>query len=191
MDLWLIHRCRRGDPDAFAALYEAHRRTAYRTALYLVHDPALAEEILQEAFVTVFEQIGTLRSPGAFRTWLYRVVVSRATRALRSEGGRRRPLSLDAMAEQHLPVAPDPEESAADSEEIALLRNAIRYLDDDLRLTVTLHYFSGLSTAEVGAVLGIPAGTVKSRLHTARRRLAELLDADQPAAVRQPREMNI
>lgn len=179
VDLWLIYRCQRGDPEAYAWLYRRHYRTVFRTALHLVRDRALAEDITQEAFVTAFGGIGQLRSPAAFRTWLYRLVVSRTTRFLRSEGGARRPLSLDLMPELDGPL--DPAAAAAEAEELRELRAAIRALPEEFRLPVVLHYFSGLSVAEVARVLEIPPGTVKSRLYHARGRLARLLKGEAGA----------
>jgi RNA polymerase sigma-70 factor, ECF subfamily len=172
-DLWLVYRCRQGDPDAFAALYQRHVRRVYRTALHLVREPGLAEDITQEAFMTAFAEIANLKSPGALRTWLYRIVVTRATRLLRREGGERRPLSLELLPEScddH-----DPAAATVAHDEATELRAAIAALDDDHRLPVLLHYYSDLGIGEIAAVLAIPAGTVKSRLFTARRRLAERL----------------
>lgn len=182
-DLWLVYRCRQGDPDAFAALYRKFSRTVYRTALQLVREPGLAEDITQEAFVTAFVEIARLKTPAAFRTWLYRIVVSRATRLLRREGGERRPLSLDLLPERG--EGADPAEEAAKADQLAELRQAIAGLDEEHRLAVMLHYYSGLSVGEVAAVLEIPAGTVKSRLFAARRKLAAALSSgDGQAALR-------
>ncbi|HEY3363463.1 MAG TPA: sigma-70 family RNA polymerase sigma factor [Symbiobacteriaceae bacterium] len=189
-DLWLIYRCRHGDTDAFGALYQRHCRSVYRTALNLVRDPTIAEDITQEAFATAFHQIGSLRSAGAFRTWLYRIVVSRATRFLRAEGGERRPLSLEILPEGQSPVTQDPMAAAADLDELAALRRAVLHLEDDLRLPVLLHYYSGLPLAEVAAILAIPRGTVKSRLYTARRRLAVALGATVQSAA-EAKELSI
>lgn len=189
-DLWLIHRCQRGDEEAFAALYERHHRRVFRTALHLVREPALAEDITQEVFIAVFQEISRLRTPAAFRTWLYRLVVSKASRWLRSNGGDRRPLSLDLMAEQRGhglagtgaagSTAAANAKATVDTADIVALRIALVDLPPDLRLTVLLHYYAGLPVAEVAAVLQVPAGTVKSRLHTARARLAISLDPDTP-----------
>jgi RNA polymerase sigma-70 factor (ECF subfamily) len=178
-DLWLIFQCQRGNAAAFAALYERHRNNVFRTALHLVRDRALAEDITQEAFISVFQEIGRLRTPGAFRTWLYRIVVSRATRLLRSEGGERRPLSLSLLPDREGLNALDPATIAADEVEVADLRRAIAALPEELRLVVLLHYYAELPVAEVSKVLGIPAGTVKSRLYTARERLAAALTSDR------------
>lgn len=185
-ELWLIYQCQRGDSEAFAALYERHRRRVFRTALHLVREPALAEDITQEAFISVFQEIARLRSPAAFRTWLYRVVVSRATRLLRAEGGVRRPLSLDRMLEASELQAP-----VSDEDEQAALRTAIAGLPADLRVPVLLHYFTGLRVAEVAAVLAIPPGTVKSRLHTARACLADALAPEAPRSKTVIKEMSI
>lgn len=193
-DLWLIFRCQRGDPDGFAALYERYYRTVFRTALHLVRDQALAEDITQEAFICVFQEIRNLRSTAAFRTWLYRLVLSRTTRVLRTEGGARRPLSLDLM-EEGAPGTdtPDPAVAVSDQAELASLREAVGRLPAELRLPVLLHYYAGLRMAEVGQVLGIPAGTVKSRLFAARTQLETDLErgADSHARKSIAKEMRI
>ncbi|HWI63533.1 MAG TPA: sigma-70 family RNA polymerase sigma factor [Symbiobacteriaceae bacterium] len=176
-DLWLVYRCRQGDPEAFAQLYQRYARKVYRTALQLVHRKDLAEDITQEAFMTAFQEIHRLRTPAAFRTWLYRILVSRATRLLRQEGGARRPLSLESLPDPVAAGQADLAEAAADLDQLAELREAIDGLDEDLRLTVLLHYYTGLPVSEVAAALAVPPGTVKSRLFTARRRLAEALAA--------------
>lgn len=174
-DLWLIFRCQRGNQEAFAALYDRYHLRVFRTALHLVRDPSLAEDITQEVFIAVFREVHNLRTPAAFRTWLYRLVVSKTSRALRGAGGDRRPLSLEGMPEPQLPASPEASGAVIDREEAAALREAIAALPDDLRVTVLLHYYSGLRVAEVAQVLEIPAGTVKSRLHAARTRLAAAL----------------
>ena len=193
-DMWLIHRCQRGDHEAFAALYDRHHQRAFRTALHLVRDPALAEDITQEVFIAVFQEIHRLRTPAAFRTWLYRLIVSKTSRLLRVDGGKRRPLSFDLVQEQQAQGAgvfrdgthggasgADGTGDRADPAELVALRLALADLPEDLRLTVLLHYYAGLRVADVAAVLQIPAGTVKSRLHTARARLAASLDPDAPS----------
>lgn len=178
-DLWLIHRCQRGDHEAFAALYDRYQQRVFRTAIHLVRDEALAEDITQEVFISVFQEIQRLRTPAAFRTWLYRLVISKTSRALRGQGGDRRPLSVELLQEQH-PLGSEEQASAADPAELAALRDALVNLPNDLRHPILLYYYAGLRVTEVAAVLQIPPGTVKSRLHAARTRLADSLDPNAP-----------
>lgn len=175
-DLWLIYECQRGNPDAYAKLYDKYHLKVFRTALHLVREKALAEDITQEVFISVFQKVKDLKNPSAFKTWLYRIAVSKVSHLIRDNGGIERNLPLEYI-EEDKHASSDCLLEVVDRTEADALRTAIHCLPDELRLPVLLHYFSDLSIKEVARVLEIPPGTVKSRLFTARARLASALES--------------
>ncbi|HWJ02047.1 MAG TPA: sigma-70 family RNA polymerase sigma factor [Verrucomicrobiae bacterium] len=174
-DLLLILRSQRGDQAAFSSLFDRYQQRVFRTSLHLVRDKAMAEDITQEVFITVFQKIKELRSPSAFRTWLYRIAVNRATQLLRSKDSPHHSLPLEYAGEVSDSSA-DPLTETLNRSELAALRREICSLPDELRLPILLHYYSGLRITEIASVLGIPSGTVKSRMRTAKAKLAAALE---------------
>jgi len=168
----LIARCQAGDRAAFEELFYAYREDVYRFSLLVVHDAALAQDVVQEAFLKVFRSIHQFQFRSSFKSWLYRVVVNEAITLL-----RQRKLKEDlapapeAVLAGSLALRWQPEEAALDSEERRLLRWAIRQLDPVHRSVVVMKYFHDFSDTEIAAIVGCPPGTVKSRLHRARELL--------------------
>ena len=146
---------------------------AYRTACLILHDPLDAEEAVQEAFLRVWRFRSALPADGAGRRpWLYRVVVNTCLSRLRSDaargrGQRRGSVDFDAV------VAPEPgPEAVADQRELAgSVVAALADLPEHLRVPLVLRYWAGLSEREIAVAIRRRPGTVKSRLHEARRRL--------------------
>ncbi len=171
-DLALIRRAQAGEPGALHSLLEGAWPDAYRVAWSVLGDPRRAEDAAQEALARVMQSIGSLRRPELFRAWLLRIVTHEAWRELRRHS-RERPAAPDT-----LPACPAPTPLAA--EERLDLEAALAALGPAHRLPLVLHYYSELSSAEIGAVLGIPAATVRFRLATARQRLRQLLEGPRP-----------
>jgi RNA polymerase sigma-70 factor (ECF subfamily) len=143
-----------------------------------------AEDVTQEAFVKAFTRLDQYRGGGAFYTWLYRIALNGCADHLRRRQRRLPALSLadpllqepDREPEAAGPDA-DPARAAARRELARAVQAAVAALPEPLRLPVLLHDLQGLTEREVGVRLGCPEGTVKSRLHRARRRLREDLAA--------------
>jgi RNA polymerase sigma-70 factor (ECF subfamily) len=146
---------------------------AFRTAWLILHDAAAAEDAVQEAFLRAWRFRDAVRGDDV-RPWLYRVLVNACTSKLRQERvHRERAAAADANGLDELPWAgPGPEQSIADDETAAAVSSAVARLPEHLRVAVVLRYFTGLSEREIATAIHRRPGTVKSRLHEARRRLA-------------------
>lgn len=151
----------RHEDDLVARLIGEHDR-AYRTAWLVLHDRALAEETVQEAFLRVWRFRGALPEGDAIRPWLYRVVVNTAISVRRHE--QKRP--------EREPLAAPPADPADPDDTIAIA-DALNRLPEHLRIAVVLRYWVGLSEKEIAAAISRRPGTVKSRLHEARTRLSQ------------------
>ncbi len=153
-----------GDTDARDRLLEALWPRAFRLAASIVGERWGAEEAAQDALASVATRLRTLRDPAAFPLWSTRVVVNAARTTLRR---RSREMPRRASA------APVPFEDAS-AERLDILA-ALATLPEWLRVPLVLRYVEGLSSSEIGAVLGAPAATIRFRLALARRRLGALL----------------
>ncbi|MGD0741841.1 MAG: sigma-70 family RNA polymerase sigma factor [Acidimicrobiales bacterium] len=147
---------------------------AYRTACLVLNDSTGAEEAVQEAFLRMWRFRDAMPEGEAARPWLYRVVVNSCYSWARKEwgvDGRRAPqASLETLAES----SPGPDEIAVVGDRAAAVRDALARLPEAFRVPVVLRYYAGMSEKEIAVAIHRRAGTVKSRLHEARR----LLSAD-------------
>ncbi len=173
-----------GDPDAFAALVDAHSGMIYRLALKMLNDPDAAEDVLQETFIKAYQHIGRFDGRSKISTWLYRIATNEALMVLR----RRRPdtLSLDEPPDgEDTPDEPRqivdwcclPEDELLSSEARAYLDQAVQKLSPALRSVFVLRDIEGLSTRETAEVLNISEAAVRTRLSRARLQLRELLSS--------------
>lgn len=156
----------RKDPEAFEVLYDRHGGAAYSLAYRIVGEPAAAEEVTQEAFISVWrsgERFDATR--GSVRSWLLSVVRNRAIDFLRSRAGKAPKLDFDdeAALEQR-PAAERTEEEALRRETASELRGAIGKLPDPQSKVIELAYFGGFSHSEIAEILSLPMGTVKGRM---------------------------
>jgi RNA polymerase sigma factor (sigma-70 family) len=166
----LVARAQAGDLEAFGRIVDRFRDMAYGYAYSLLGDFELAADATQEAFVQAYRGLAGLRDPRAFPGWLKRIVFTSCTRATRG----RRPATerLDSVAE--VPASgPGPAELAEQRELQRHVIEAIGGLPNDERAVTTLFYINGYSHHEIADFLEVPLTTVKSRLHTSRRRLKE------------------
>jgi RNA polymerase sigma-70 factor (ECF subfamily) len=178
----LIRRFQRGQPRAFEALYDRYKDTVYRTAFFVTRDSGEAEEAVQETFLDVLRALPHyhVEGPAKFETWLYRVTVNRCRMRLRRktlptadwEGIEERLERIPSSHPNH-----DPEGAVVRGERTAALWRAVDELPEGQRSVVMLRYQQGLAYDEIAQVLGINAGTVKSRLFNAHVRLKEQLQA--------------
>lgn len=160
----LISLVGRGDPGAFAALYDRHARAAYSLAYRMMGEKQAAEDILQDAFLKLWRAAGSYRAERAsVRTWLLSIVHNRAIDQLRSTASRRR------TQEKVEASAPTSQPSEAFSEtwrnsQRKRVRKALKTLPEEQLKTIELAYFSGYTHAEIAELLGLPLGTVKGRV---------------------------
>jgi RNA polymerase sigma-70 factor, ECF subfamily len=172
----LRRRQRDTDSDDLADWLASGYARAYRTAYLLVRDARDAEEAVQEAYLRVWRFRASLPDGAGREPWLYRVLVNSCYSYLRHEVPRRQrnsgaPFEVD---DASTPAAPDrsPEAAAEASETADVIGTALADLPEYLRTTVVLRYWTGLSEREIATAIGRRPGTVRSRLHEARRRLA-------------------
>lgn len=170
----LLALAAREDEGALAALYDRYGRVAYGLALRIVRDPALAEDAVQEAFLTVWRTAASFRSdrskPSA---WILTLVHRRAVDVVRREERRRAaPLETAGEPDAH-GLATDEEIELSDRRRI--VQEALRRLPDEQREALELAYYGGLTQSELAERLSVPLGTIKSRMFTGLGRLRDLL----------------
>jgi RNA polymerase sigma-70 factor (ECF subfamily) len=172
MDSELVRRAQRGDEEAFASLAVAAGNRLHAVAFRILRDTDLAEDATQQALLSIWRDLPTLRDPAHFDAWSYRLLV----RACYAEGRRNRHWSptLHLLPADH-PVAGEGLSSVVDRDQ---LERGFRRLSIDHRAVVVLHHYLELPIERVAETLGIPLGTARSRLHHAMRGLRAALDAD-------------
>ncbi len=189
-DALLVERAKLGDVRAFEMLVVKYQRRIERLIGRMVRDVDLVPDIAQETFIRVYRALPQFRGDSAFYTWLYRIAVNTAKKALMDM--KRDPLVSEAAlysdedgeeisrAESELTDGATPEALLASKEIAAAVNAAIDALSDDLRQAITLREIEGLSYEEIAEVMNCPIGTVRSRIFRARdaiaARLKPLLD---------------
>lgn len=180
----LIARFQRGQPLAFEALYDRYKDYVYRIAFLITRNSGDAEEVVQDTFMDLLRALPNYRpeGPARFETYLYRITVNRCRVYLR----RRPPPSADwREVENRLEQLPsphledDPENILLSREQTLLLWQAVDRLPEPQRIVVILRYQGDLSYEEIARVLGIPLGTVKSRLYQAHQVLRTQMQAQE------------
>jgi RNA polymerase sigma-70 factor (ECF subfamily) len=170
-DSELFARAQRGDTAAYEEIVRRYQQLAFRTAYVITGSAAEAEEAAQDGFVKAFRALDRFRTGAPPRPWLLRIVANEAHNRVRSTQ-RRLGLELR-LAEGFRPgdAAPSPEAASVAAEDRARLLGFINGMDAEDRLVISTRYFLELSGEEAAAALGIPEGTVKSRLSRALARL--------------------
>lgn len=166
----LVAAARAGDRDAFRALVEPHLAVALGASTVLTGSAADAADAVQDALLSAWQGLDGLREPDAFPAWFRRHVIRAASRASRARA-RGRVVELDAS----LAMATDDLDRVVQGR---TLGRAFDRLDDADRLLLTLHHVWSLAVAETAEILGVPEGTVKSRVHYATQRLRAGYDAE-------------
>jgi len=172
----LVSRARAGDVGAFGVLVGRYQQAALRTAFAVGGSESEAEDVTQEAFVKAFRALPGFHEGAPLRPWLMRIVANEARNRRRS-GGRRQRLTTRA-AEMTPTVSRSAEDAALGSVTASQLRAALTLISDRDRAVIGLRYFAGLSEAETALALGVPSGTVKSRLSRALDHLRAALPAE-------------
>jgi RNA polymerase sigma-70 factor (ECF subfamily) len=179
MDTELVTQAQNGDKAAFAALAAVLADRYLATSQRILRDLALAEDATQQALLAIWRDLPQLRDPARFDAWSYRLLV----RACYAESSRARRWAPNLrLLETDEPTAPDTLSDVANRDQ---LDRAFRRLPIDQRTVVVLRHYLDLSAEEIAETLGIPVGTVASRLHYAMRGMRAALDADARPAVRE------
>jgi RNA polymerase sigma-70 factor (ECF subfamily) len=182
MDTTLVTRAQHGDEQAFASLAVAAGNRLHAVAYRILRDTDLAEDATQQALLAIWRDLPHLRDPARFDAWSYRLLV----RACYAEARRSRRTAPNLhLIEADEPMRVDGVSQVVDRDQ---LERGFRRLSIDHRAVVVLHHYLDLPLDQVAETLGLPAGTVRSRLHHAMRGLRAALDADARPAVREAAE---
>lgn len=177
MDSQWLAQCREGDSLAIERLVQTHQAEVYRLALSILDDADEADDATQEVFVAALRALDSFRAAASLKTWLFSITINVCRNRLgraKSRGRLQQILkNLFSQEQAH------PEKEAVQNESDAALRQAIQTLDDKHRIPIILRYYHDLSVADIAEILGIPSGTVHSRLNHAREQLRALLKEER------------
>ena len=167
-----------GDMTALAILVDRHKDLVYRVAMQITKNSDDASDVLQDAFLKVYDSINAFRQESAFETWLYRIVVNLSIDAVKKR--KRQQESMASLSEvsdvhQNPDIQQDPTRQAERNELQEWVTQAVNSLSIKHRSVVILHELEGLSHPQIADILDCSEGTVRSRLHYARKRLRVLL----------------
>ena len=177
----LVRRLQQRDPRALGELYDRYGRLAFSLILRMVRDAGIAEDLVQETFLRVWNRVGGFDSEkGAIGPWLLAVARNRAIDYLRSAGGRERN-SLELEETDHPSLYCDMESEIFNSDRARRVKAAVQKLSPQQRQVIELAYFEGLSQTEMAERMGQPLGTVKTWVRTALKNLRDDLGAVVPA----------
>jgi RNA polymerase sigma-70 factor, ECF subfamily len=171
VDRELVERARSGDGDAYEALVRASADRLYATAYRIVRDGDLADEAVQQTLVQIWRELPSLRDPDRFEAWTYRLIV----RFCRVDSRRARRTGVREIRMDEGTLAGS--DAFADADLRDQLDRALAKLSLDHRTVVVLHHYSGLPLGEIAEILGVPYGTVGSRLYHATRALRAAVNA--------------
>jgi RNA polymerase sigma-70 factor, ECF subfamily len=180
----LVKRAQAGDPEALSALVQSQQTYVYSIAMSLMHNPADAADMTQEAFIRLLRSLGTYRAETKFTTWLYRLVTN-----ICLDGLRRRGRAVDSLDEPASTRGGEDAQTAGErladtdrwtqpDQEIALresateVRAALEELPAAQRLALTLHYFEDMRYEDIAEAMHLPLNTVKSHIRRGKERLA-------------------
>lgn len=169
-DELLVLRCQEGDAGAFELLLGRWQERLWRHAWRLCGDESAAWDVLQETWIAVARDVVRLEDAAMFPGWVYRIASNKCRDWIRREVRRRR--ADEAYSEQ----VREADGEAGDSPEIASLKEALARLPGQDRAILALRYEEAFDTSEIAEILGVPPGTVKSRLYYARQRLRQFLE---------------
>ena len=186
VDAQLVERAKGGDPKAFEMLVIKYQRRIERLIARMVRDVDLVQDIAQESFIRAYRALPQFRGDSAIYTWLYRIAVNTAKKALVDL--KRDPLVTESArasinddedetsrVERELTDGETPEAVLASKEIAQAVNAAIEALSDDLRQAITLREIEGLSYDEIAELMNCPIGTVRSRIFRARESIAQRL----------------
>jgi RNA polymerase sigma-70 factor (ECF subfamily) len=176
-DTRLVQRMQQRDPRALAELYDRYGRVVYALILRVVRDVGIAEDLVQEAFLRVWNRVsGFDAQKGSIGPWLLAVARNRAIDYLRSAAGRERN-SVEYDEIEHPSLFCDMEMDILSSDKARVVKSAIEKLSPNYRQVIELAYFEGLSQTEMAERMGQPLGTVKTWVRTALKNLRDQLGA--------------
>jgi RNA polymerase sigma-70 factor (ECF subfamily) len=183
-DRRLIANCLGGRRDAFGELVSRYQARLYNAVIRVVDNPEDAADVVQDAFLNAYQSLHSFKGDAEFFTWLYRIAFNTAISLKRK---KRATVSLDASGPEGGIDPDDPSEyikpgaALQRSEEEAQLQEAMNRLSHEHREVLVLKDIEGLKYEEIAEILGVPIGTIRSRLHRARLELRDLLPPEDNA----------
>lgn len=171
----LVLRAQQRDRRAFQELYGGYRARLWRFLVQLTKRPSLAEEVLNETMLAVWEGMGKFKGDSEFSTWVFAIAYRTGLKSLKRND---EPVEDDVNAELHSD-GDNPEQSAAKQHRSHTLQSAIAQLSPEHRAVIDMTYFQEMKYREIAAVMECPEDTVKTRMFHARRHLKNLLTDDQ------------
>jgi RNA polymerase sigma-70 factor (ECF subfamily) len=168
----LVERAMAGDHEAFSELTRLSIAKLYATAHLILRDSERAEDATQEALVAAWRWFSTLRDPDRFDAWMRRLLVHAC---YREANQAKRRLTIEASVRPLMPTGADPGIAVAEQDE---LERGFRRLSPEQRALIVLHFYLGMPMAETAEILGLPVGTVKSRLFRATQQMRSTIEAD-------------
>ena len=174
----LIALAQQGDQSAFEQLLDRYQKPVYHQALRLLNNPEDAADVTQEVFIKVWKHLPSFRGESGFATWLYRLTDNAAIDLLRREKKRRGNISLDeeeSAAVLPADPAPTPHQAVEQQELREAVADGLQQLSEEHRQVLVMREVNGLTYEEIGRILDLTPGTVKSRIARARISLAKIL----------------
>lgn len=171
----LINECMRGDQQAQFRIYKLYYKSMYNTSLRILNDTLEAEDVIQEAFLSAFEKIGTYRQEVSFGAWLKRIVINRALDHL-----KKRKMVFEPVEEKFDMADESGQENGSLTEEellekLEIIRNAIDSLPDGYRIILSLYLLEGYDHDEIAGIMNISPSTSRSQYARARKKLLEII----------------
>ncbi|MBQ8077709.1 MAG: RNA polymerase sigma factor [Eubacterium sp.] len=166
----LVIRAKSGDKDAFSALYGLYKDRLYRYAFYRLQNESDAEDAVQDCVVSAFIQIGSLKKPQAFAAWVFRVLYCTVNAQIKRQALARNNSNIDDVAQQL------PDDSAERTLQKTELQNALDMLKDDEKEIVLLSVVAGFSSKEIGKIVDMTSGAVRSKLSRSLKKMRDFLE---------------
>lgn len=186
MDSHWLEQCREGDSLAIERLVQTHQQDVYRLALSILDNPDDADDATQEVFLSALRSLDSFRANASLKTWLFSITINVCRSRLQRFKRRGRLVQIlqslfHLRGDQLYPERSrrDPESEAIQNETDTALWHAVQALNEKHRIPVLLRYYHELPVADIAEMLGVPVGTVHSRLNHARERLRELLKEER------------
>ena len=167
----VIDGCIAGDPKSQFQLYKLYFRSMYNTCLRILRDEAEAEDVMQEAFLSAFEKIGSYEGKVSFGSWLKRIVINRSLDVL-----RKKKMDLVELSEHNGSVViEDQKNEELENYKVEKVKKAMKSLPDGYRLVISLYLFEGYDHDEIANILGITSSTSRSQYTRAKQKLVQLM----------------
>ena len=180
----VLKRIRQGETELFSQLVEAHQRKIYRVALYYVRDPLVADSLTQDSFIKAFENIHRFREEASFETWLTRITINLCLNFLKQQQRELKRNITESFGEddqgnvltfQIADPTGSPEERLIRQEMMQRVERAISLMSPQQKAVFQLRHYEGLSLEEIGRVMQMNIGTIKSHLFRAVQKVRDML----------------